>query len=138
MANLSLSTFDCIRVLIPSWRLFDRVGLIPRVYVRTGLDSGGEGDWISVLEAPRVTWWGLFLNPEGNLHHAFCNAVDRLVDDPQNSANQKVVRKIVHYHLKQRLMWPPGRAFQFKVVVRKHSAGPWLEQDVLISGKDQI
>ena len=64
-----------VRVFIPSWRFFDRVGARPRVYV------GAGSSWRPLFTPPPRRWWRLLFNPAGNLHHANQNLVERLLSE---------------------------------------------------------
>ncbi|MES2769488.1 MAG: hypothetical protein V4596_10120 [Bdellovibrionota bacterium] len=74
-----------IRVLIPTWRFFDRLGRVPELFYRLKV-SGKFGPWLPALEKPTRKFYHLFLNPEGNLHLAYNTLVDRLLDDSQNKS----------------------------------------------------
>jgi hypothetical protein len=58
------------RVLVPSWRFFDELGDINRLYYRYGADRDRLGKWMGYSEEPKRNPGTLFLNPRGNLHLA--------------------------------------------------------------------
>lgn len=74
-----------IRVLIPTWRFFDRLGRVPELVYRVKF-GGKFGPWIPAFEKPKRRFYHLFLNPEGNLYLAYNTLVDRLLDDSQNKS----------------------------------------------------
>ena len=74
-----------IRVFIPTWRFFDRIGRVPELYYRVKF-NGKLGPWQPVFEKPERKFYHLFVNPEGNLYLAYQSLLDRLLDDSQNKS----------------------------------------------------
>ena len=72
-----------LRVLFPSWRFFESIGVVPRLYVRASTVAGEWGDWTPALRPPSRGLWNLVLNPRGNLHFARQSAVEHLVSEAE-------------------------------------------------------
>ncbi len=114
-----------IRVLIPTWRFFDRLGRVPELLFRVKF-GGKFGPWLPVLEKPTRKFYHLFLNPEGNLHLAYNTLVDRVLDDSQNKSidfeNQisfQQIKNLVH----QKALTSATKEtthFEFKVSVTQY------------------
>lgn len=66
------------RLIIPSWRFFDRAGDTAILYVRK---TGSAAPWTPVLVPPTRNLGNLFLNPTGNLYLACQGLVNRLVEE---------------------------------------------------------
>lgn len=82
------------RILIPTWRFFDRIGSEPNLWVRV------DDRWIELLTAPKVNLFTLLFNAKGNLHHAHINLLERLIDELNaSSSNGLTVHDLVSYRL---------------------------------------
>lgn len=73
-----------LRVLVPSWRFFDRVAGSPRLLLRTHHD-GVVGPW-APIDDDRRTWWTWAFAPGANLALAGHAAIERLVNDVDSLA----------------------------------------------------
>lgn len=112
-----------IRVLIPTWRFFDRLGRVPELLYR--VKAGGElSSWESVLQKPKIGFWNLFLNPECNLYFAYQSLIDRLLDDSQTQGDSfesqvsfELVKNLVHEKVKKH---PGATHFEFKVNITEY------------------
>lgn len=61
------------RILIPTWRFFDSVGISPELLVFS------DNAWRPFLARPKLHWYSLFFNPRGNFYHAYNNLLERLI-----------------------------------------------------------
>lgn len=129
-----------LAVVLPSWRFFERPGLVPQLCVRWGSDRDGLGDWHALeLDAPRPLGVVLF-NPRGNLALAERSLLVTLlaeIDDAPDDDAASVIARSVTYRLVRRLaaervaaLAPGAAAWQLCVRVAEVGATP---QDVLVS-----
>jgi hypothetical protein len=96
-----------LRVLIPSWRFFDELGEVSRLYYRFGTEPSKLGPWILYAKKSRRTAWCLFFNPEENLYHANIRLIAEL---PETEALvESIVRGEIHE------TQPVPSFFQFRV-----------------------
>lgn len=124
-----------LRILLPSWRLFDDTGPIPKLYARTE----GSSSWLPALTPPRWRWYSIFLNPEGNLYHAACNSLERLLHEPNHRPSEQIVHKIVRWNLLKKWGMAPGTVYQFKVTAVEFSPeGTASESDILLSAEERL
>lgn len=127
------------RLFIPSWRLFDRLGTVPRLYVRCSTASGSwSGDWAPVPLQSEIKWWSLFLNPRGNLNHALCTVLDRALLEPDNSEFQEIIRRYIIFNLSSQPDYHRLAKFQFKLTALQFEGARLSEQDVLISAEVEL
>lgn len=122
-----------LRLLFPSWRLFDRLGTVPKLYVRVLPESDTDGPWLTVLTRPRRRWWNFFVNPEGNLHHAICNGLDRFLQNPEDQKSLHFTMTLATRFLKIQRGCGAGTRFQFKLTALQILEGRPTEQDVFVS-----
>lgn len=99
--------FKYFRILIPAWRFFDDTTVVPKLYVRSTTGGQLESGWLPGLKVPKLKWYSLFLNPEGNLYHAVCNALEHLLRHPEDRQAQRIVERYVHEKF--------GADFEFRV-----------------------
>lgn len=79
LKNPSLKLF---RVLFPSWRFFETLQPIPRIYFRVGTGRLDHSAWKPLLiPSPPRRLRHLFHNPEENLRLAFQVQVEQLLND---------------------------------------------------------
>lgn len=89
-----------------------------------------------VLTPPRLRWHSLFINPEGNLYHASCNALEQLIFDPNDpEARQIIHRTVRHFLLTHRRLEARG-AYQFKISLVQLHDDKAVEEDVLTGEGD--
>lgn len=117
------------RILIPTWRFFDKAATVPKLYVLTGQD------WVSALEPERLKWYSFFVNPMGNFYHAVCNALDHLLRFPEDKDANRIVHRYVRFHLIERGSHS-GERYQFKVMAINPQTG--IEETVLMSHEDVL
>jgi hypothetical protein len=102
-----------LRVLIPAFRFFDRVGDEVELWVR----ADGE-PWQNALIPPPLPWYGLLLNPEWGMHHALCNAVQQLVVDLSENAENVLNTdsyKMARFLLLRKCGAPSSLQFQLRL-----------------------
>ncbi|MBX2988345.1 MAG: hypothetical protein KF802_10660 [Bdellovibrionaceae bacterium] len=124
-----------LRVLLPSWRFFERAGQVPQLAYRLLPSDPAPGAWIPCPAPVSRSWRHLVLNPRGNRNLAFHGLVERLMmdlneweDDRLNefssSVSYALVTEMVKFHLRRDSGLKEGR-FQFKIFV--------ADEDVLLS-----
>jgi len=111
------------RVLVPTWRFFDSIGVHPELFVRA------NGEWLPALIRPKLRWYSLFFNPAYNRYHACNNLLERLILELAEESQQ--IEGLVSYRLvedlaKQFVLKIPNfmGSFEFKISIQG--------QDVLI------
>ena len=106
-----------LRVLLPSWRFFDRAVLQPQLYVRA------VGQPWRAIAVPRRGLLGWAFAPEHNLALAYQSTVEQLVAeiselDPETPDDAPAITGTVAYELVTRIARehaPPGAAFQWMI-----------------------
>jgi hypothetical protein len=78
-----------LRLLFPSWAFFDTVAAVPTLEVRV-LDGDRWSDWLGVLQAPPRPLRSLLYNPEGTLHLALQQVVDRFAVEQSHEVQDTV------------------------------------------------
>ena len=106
-----------VKILIPSWRFFDDTGPIPKLYVRVQQGGQLENSWLPALTPPKRHWYSLFINPEGNFYHAVCNALEHLLQHPENKDANRIIHRYVRHHLIHERGLQRIGTYQFKVTV---------------------
>lgn len=120
--------FSLFRVLFPSWRFFEDVGPVSRLYYRYQLSNGKLSDWMETPKFPQKKWHNLFFNPEGNLFLASHSLIDQAISDVnERSPNDKsdfsetvsyrLLRNLVEVDMIQSGLDPNQVPFQFKIEV---------------------
>lgn len=109
------------RILIPTWRFFDSVGIHPELFVRVG------GEWLPAVPRPKMHWYSLFFNPEYNRYHACNNLLERLILE---LAEGSAIEQLVSYKLVEDL----ARTF---ALARSSSVG-LFEFKICIQGQDVL
>jgi hypothetical protein len=116
--------YSFLRLIFPSWRFFDRLGVRPRLEVRTRGPHGRWSDWREALQSPgRLKWWNLFLNPEGGLYHARCNLIEGFVQEIGLEETSRRIAELDSYRRLSEIARESvgsGQAFQFRLVVNEH------------------
>jgi len=72
------------RCLFPSWKFYEDVCYMPILYCRTSSDGDNFSPWQPVIEKLERNWRCLFLNPEGNLSHAYSSLLQQLESDKED------------------------------------------------------
>jgi hypothetical protein len=115
-----------LRLLIPSWRFFDRLEQVPKLHYRTRAEGNVASDWKLLYLQDKRTPISLLYNPTGNLNLAFHGLIDRAVSDINSSADLRDFSSSVSYLLVERMVRylllkdkPAAAAdyFQFKISI---------------------
>jgi len=115
-----------MRALFPSWRFFDRLEQVPKVFFRSRLHGGDFGPWTALfLPSPRPLR-SLILNPQGNLEFAYHSLVELAVSDLNESrdaaefsesVSMKLLVRMVRSVLTEKHRLPASSEFQFKISI---------------------
>ena len=137
-----------LRVLFPSWRFFESIGVVPSLYVRACDREGLSGEWHLALRPQPRGLSRVIFNPWGNLHFARQSAVEHLVSEaegelggqggPQVQIDQTAAYRVVRAISREAVFGGLGAVaqaqsvgqFQFKISCRDENG---LEQDFLLS-----
>ncbi len=120
-----------LRIFIPSWRFFASQAAIAKLYARSVQGGQLGSSWLPVLTPPRLRWYSLFLNPEGNLYHSYCNALEQLLLDPEDKDARRVIHRLVRRFLLHVRNTDPSGRYQFKVTAVQLYEGTAVEEDIL-------
>ncbi len=93
-------------MLVPSWKFFEELGEVSRLYYRFGTDRSTLGSWILYEKKPFRNLGHLFINAEENLYLA---NIRLIADLPETSA---MVEKLVQWEIHK--THPDPFYFQFK------------------------
>lgn len=120
---------NLLKLLIPSWRFFDKQGDTVTLYCQVG-----DGAWEKCLKAPPRHLGNLFLNGKGNLYLLSQNLVERLAQDADQNIETKesfrLVKNLVEHRLSEKIM---GGKFRFKLTIKPANGAP--EFDLLTSAE---
>lgn len=114
---------------------------MPILYCRTSADGDIFGSWEPVIKKLERNWRGLFLNPEGNLSHAYSSLLQQLESDKEDIAeeNKDDLVNSVSYQLTKNLVrtkldLKPNEkiSYQFKLTLELQG-NPSDCQDILFS-----
>lgn len=136
---MDASFLQNFKALLPSWKFFDRVGIIPIFSTRR--DSGEWLSWEPKFDRPFGT---LFFNPEGNLTLAKVSLLERVVAELSEQQKPEDFVHSVSYALLRE--WAqleashegPSKTFQFKVSLRDQRNPEAHVEDVLISLEHEV
>jgi hypothetical protein len=132
------------RALLPSWKFFDRVGVIPTFSYRAD-----QNEWI--LWSPRAPrgWSTLFLNSNGNLELAKVSHLERVLGELTETHSAETYAQSVSYQLlaawareEVLAIQPDARRFAFKVGFRDQRTPDHTQdvetEDALISLEHEV
>lgn len=133
-----------LRALFPSWRFFEDLAALPRLYYRVAVEDGDFGEWHSAAQHPRRSLSSLFFNPAGNLELAYLSLLQQAEHDMQlvapgaeeefvHSVSYRLLERLVRERIKNRFTGAAIRRFQFKLRSTPQNAAQGEAQDVLIS-----
>ncbi len=135
------------RVLIPSWRFFDKIEYLPALVYRVKpMGETSFGPWSPLVFREGRGLANLLLDSQGNLRMACNSLVERLMSDLEDwdETRSEGFSQTVTYRLVARLVRsqiqkePIGTAYQFKVGrVTPGLESRWIE-DALISEEHQV
>jgi hypothetical protein len=120
-------TAFCLRALFPSWRFFEDLDWVPRLWVRVLPANDFQEPWKECFAPESRGAASLFLNARGNLRMAAHSLVERFVAEIGESTDEdmsrieasvsyELVTRLVRYRLKEMGETQPGKKFQFKIV----------------------
>ena len=96
---------NLLRALVPSWRFFDKVGDVPRLYHRSMDNSGNWSEWTPTLRPPPPRrFQSLIQNPEGNLYLAAQSLIERFAYEVAETESIDSIEYSVSYALTNRLV----------------------------------
>lgn len=114
---------------------------MPILYSRTSADGENFSSWEPVIKKLERNWKNLFLNPEGNLSHAYSSLLQQLESDKEDIAeeNKDDLVNSVSYQLTKNLVrtkldLKPNEkiSYQFKLTLELQG-NPADCQDILFS-----
>jgi hypothetical protein len=134
------------RVLFPTWRFFEDVGVVPQLWHRYIGDQSPE-EWQLTLPPLKRNYFMLFFNPWGNVTLAYGSLLESLLTDINDlpSADSESVATLTSYKLVRRLVEfkitegnnnVAGLKYQFRVDTRQ--PGTNIAQTVLISSLYEV
>lgn len=136
------------RCLFPSWKFYEDIGHVPVLYYRLGstLEMNESGPWTLAINKLDRSWRNLFLNPEGNLVHAYNSLLQQLENDKEDIAelNKDDLINTASYNLTKNLVITKIKSsdsndmfFQFKLTSMMQGSVCDL-QDILISAVHRV
>lgn len=133
----------CLRVVVPSWRFFDRIVPGPRLLYRMQAPGAEFEPWEPLFRDETRPLSALLFNPRGNLRLAYYGLLEQLTDDlaeladadqAERLVSYALVRDLVRHHLPRPLLAVRGLQYQFKLSQPAQlSKGAAEEQDIVIS-----
>ena len=140
----SKTTLSLFRSLLPSWKFFDDVGYIPRLYYRFSFGGQGFGYWNEWTPRYDRTLFSFFVNPEGNLTLAYVTLLENLMLEIKDAESAEAVSTSTSYRLVEEFVrqlikdvQPRPMMFQFRLSV-VHQAKPQAgATDILVSGEHE-
>lgn len=79
--QLGSRRLSLFRALFPSWRFFDRLEHVPKIFVRMHSGDGNWSEWTPLFQRWSRSVVNLFFNPQGNLEFAFHSLTEQLISD---------------------------------------------------------
>ena len=115
-----------LRVLVPSWRFFDRTGTRFILRIRNR-----NNDWQVAVPRWKATWYSFIFNPQGNLQLAFLSALERFVGEGQEAKSASEFEASKTFALVRNIAKRGQTAeFQFQILAR---TGATAEEEVYTS-----
>lgn len=111
------------RVFFPSWKFFNEVGWVPRVYFQYGEHQEHPLNWEFLWTSVDFRPWHFFLNPKTNLNYALESICIEVVREAQlnnksleNSTAFKLLDNAVKMKIRYNKNTKPKFYYRFKVV----------------------
>jgi hypothetical protein len=105
------------RVLLPSWRFFDRAAALPRMEVRYGEDENELGPWSNPFPVqPHRAWGRIFLNARENEKFAAYGVISQFIEDPDNPVSKALIERLAEQCLR-RMGSPAEKLLQFRILL---------------------
>jgi hypothetical protein len=113
-----MSPIQLFRVLLPSWKFFDRAAPVPGLWVRYSRDGATWNEWIDRLPpGGDRDWERLFWNPRENERFAAFAVLSQFAEDPKDPVSLELVTRLAVRGLSGDPDPGPGAAaMQFKLV----------------------
>ena len=138
-----------MRALFPSWRFFEEITDIPKLFYRIENSPGQYDPWKPCLWRPTRSLSALLLNAEGNLMFAFGGVVQHLMQDLESvapedleefmkSPSYQLSKNIALHHLRQDYDSSTVRNFQFKICTVLQGEDDSALEDVFISATHMV
>jgi hypothetical protein len=114
-----------IRVLFPSWRFFEDLQWVPRLWFRE-VQGDRVGEWQACYPPEPRSVFNLFLNPRGNLRLAAQTLVEQMASDAMDlppgressfssSVSYRLVLRLVQYRIRELGIPASDTDIQFRV-----------------------
>lgn len=121
-----------LRIFFPSWRFFEGLTPIPKIFYRTSQNGNSYSEWLPLPQKkPHRNIRTLFHNPEENLNLTYQGQIEQLVNDiaelPTNDSTLLIESltsyEIVYAYIKEQVQLRHSDSyFQFKIgVLEFHS-----------------
>lgn len=116
------------RVFFPSWRFFEKLEWIPRLYFRVFDENDqNQSKWIECFALEKRPWYSFFLNARSNFRMAAHTLVEQFINDVaeteddknseiENSTSYLLIDRLVRFRIRELGLEKKGRFFQFKIV----------------------
>lgn len=121
------------KTLFPSWKFYDDISHLPVLYYRAGSRNEIlEMPWIQAIEKLDRNLNQIFLNPTGNLYHAYNSLLEQLENDKEevheingqdlaHSVSYQLTKNLVIDRIKLQLA-DTVECFQFKLTLEMQGA----------------
>lgn len=129
---------DFLRIFMPSWRFFDRLGRVPEVFFRGKSLEAESKKWQPLLEKPKRKSYNLFFNPGGNLYLAQVSLIEQVLDDSQKESKkfeETVSFKLLKNLVREKVLEssPDYTHYDFKIIVREYDGAKVKETEVFVT-----
>jgi len=127
-----------LRIFVPSWRFFDRLGRVPEVLFRgKSLDSESK-KWQPLLIKPKRKFYNLLFNPAGNLYLAYMSLIEKVLDDSQSQSKKfedTVSFKLLKNLVREKVLEssPDYTHYDFKIIVKEFDDSEVKEVEVFVT-----
>lgn len=137
------------RILFPSWRFFEGLTPIPKIFYRVSPNNKNYGEWLPLIiqNNPQRSIQNLFHNAQENLQLTYQAQIEQVVNDiaelPSDSEldlTSLTSYKIVYAYIKEQiLLRHTGQYFQFKIgALEFHSHQPPVWTETLYSNDCEL
>lgn len=115
-----------VRSLFPSWRFFDQLENVPKIFYRLRLQNNDLTNWQPIPIHCERKFINLFSNPNGNLYFAFHSLTEQVISDMNDctetsefatSTSYELMKNMVHFLLMQKTgaLFKDSTGFQFMI-----------------------
>ncbi len=100
------------RCLVPSWRFYSGIVSSSRLFLRFESEEDGRTEWVHAWAAPKRKLTAIFLNPQGNLVHAYNTLLHQAeVEVSECRGDVESVERTVSFGLLHRLASKSAAAY---------------------------